>query len=169
MTTSAIEGWGFPYAEWPDNLKAKDDYNPATAEQFLADVVYPHGIKTNIVTEGTENLALLKIIKDYFAAVGIDMEIRAMDSADWVAFCRTSRKYDQMVNRHGAGALGMVSEPLNHLERFGLVSRQITRWSTTRFSSLSIIGRFPSPVSMNSGKSSEMPMNMLPGSISRYP
>ena len=61
---------------------------------------------------------MLQIIKGYFSAVGIEMEIRPMDSEAWVAFCRTSRKYDQMVNRHGAGALGMVSEPLNHLERF---------------------------------------------------
>ncbi|MFY9814685.1 MAG: ABC transporter substrate-binding protein [Dehalococcoidales bacterium] len=118
LTTSAMKGWGFPYAEWPDDLKAEYAYNPGMAKQLLADAVYPDGFKTNIVTEGTENLALLKIIKAYFAVVGIDMEIRTMDSADWVAFCRTNRKYDQMVNRHGAGALGMVSEPLNHLERF---------------------------------------------------
>ena len=113
-----MKGWGFPYAEWPDDLKAEYAYNPGMAKQLLTDAVYPDGFKTNIVTEGTENLALLKIIKAYFAVVGIDMEIRTMDSADWVAFCRTNRKYDQMVNRHGAGALGMVSEPLNHLERF---------------------------------------------------
>jgi peptide/nickel transport system substrate-binding protein len=118
LTTSAMKGWGFPYPDWPQDLKAEYAYNPSAAKQLLVEAGYPHGFKTNIVTEGRENLALLKIIKDYFAAVGIDMEIRLMDSADWVAFCRTSRKYDQMVNRHGAGALGMVSEPLNHLERF---------------------------------------------------
>jgi len=118
LTTSAMKGWGFPYPDWPQDLKAEYAYNPSAAKQLLVEAGYPHGFKTNIVTEGRENLALLKIIKDYFAAVGIDMEIRLMDRADWVAFCRTSRKYDQMVNRHGAGALGMVSEPLNHLERF---------------------------------------------------
>ena len=118
LTTSAMKGWGFPYVEWPDDLKAEYAYNPAAAKELLADAGFFHGFKTNIVIEGIENLALLKIIKNYFAAVGIEMEIRPMDSAAWVAFCRTSRKYDQMVNRHGAGALGMVSEPLNHLERF---------------------------------------------------
>ena len=118
LTTSAMKGWGFPYAEWPEDLKAEYDYNPTAAKQLLADAGYPRGFKTNIITEGTQNLALLQIIKDYYSAVGIDMEIRTMDSESWVAYCRTSRKYDQMVNRHGAGALGMVSEPLNHLERF---------------------------------------------------
>ena len=141
---------------------------PQRQRRLLADAGYPHGFKTNIVTEGTQNLALLQIIKGYFSAVGIDMEIRPMESADWVAFCRTSRKYDQMVNRHGAGALGMVSEPLNHLERFrkgfpanySMVDDPVFESFYNRALSVT--------VSMNLSKSSEMPMNMLPGSTSRY-
>jgi len=74
-----------------------------------------------------------------FFAVGIEMEIRTMDSEAWVAFCRASRKYDQM-STATAQALGMVSEPLNHLERFGRVPANI-RWLMTRFLSLSIIAR----------------------------
>jgi peptide/nickel transport system substrate-binding protein len=118
LSTSEMKGWGFPYGEWPQQLKDEYAYNPKLAKKLLVDAGYPNGFKTNIITEGTENITLLTIIKSYFAAVGIDMEIRTMDSESWVAYCRASRKYDQLVNRHGAGSLGMVSEPLNHLERF---------------------------------------------------
>jgi peptide/nickel transport system substrate-binding protein len=118
LTTSAMKGWGFPYLEWPQELKDEYAYNPKAAAKLLADAGYPDGFKTNIVAEGTQNLVLLQMIKSYFAAVGINMEIRTMDSDAWVAFCRIGRKHDQIVNRHGAGALGLVSEPLNHLERF---------------------------------------------------
>jgi len=42
-----------------------------------------------------------------------------MDSEAWVAFCRASRKYDQMVNRHGAGHWAWSAKPFDHLEGSG--------------------------------------------------
>jgi len=45
---------------------------------LLAEVGYPHGFKTNIVADTTGDMVLLDIVKQYFADIGIDMEIRPM-------------------------------------------------------------------------------------------
>jgi peptide/nickel transport system substrate-binding protein len=69
LTTGEMKGWGFPYAEWPQELKDEYAYNPELAKKLLADAGYPDGFKTNIVAEGSENLTLLQMIKSYFNAV----------------------------------------------------------------------------------------------------
>jgi peptide/nickel transport system substrate-binding protein len=109
--------WGFPYAKWPQDLKDEYVYNPAEAKKLLTDAGYADGFKTNIVADAAEPLKLLQIVKSYLAAVGIDMEIRTMDSAA-LATCQTNREYDQMVDGTSGGTLGMVNEPLYHLQRF---------------------------------------------------
>lgn len=109
--------WGFPYGEWPQDLKDEYVYNPSAAKKLLSDAGYPDGFKTNIVADNSEFMDLLQNIKSYFAAVGIDMEIRTMDSTS-LAACKTSYKYDQIVDNIGGGTLGMVNEPLYHLQRF---------------------------------------------------
>ena len=35
---------GFPYEEWPQELKDEYAYNPAAAKQLLAEAGYPEGI-----------------------------------------------------------------------------------------------------------------------------
>ena len=38
---------GFPYEEWPQDLKDEYAYNPTAAKKLLADAGYPNGFKTN--------------------------------------------------------------------------------------------------------------------------
>jgi len=47
----AMKGWGFPYEEWPMDLKHEYSYDPDMARQLLADAGYPKGFKTNIVVD----------------------------------------------------------------------------------------------------------------------
>ena len=117
LTSSDMTEWGFPYREWPQDLKDEYAYNPAAARKLLADAGYPAGFKTNIVADAAEALDLLLMVKSYFAAVGIDMEIRTLDSAA-LAVCQVNREYDQMLDGISGGTLGMVNEPLYHLQRF---------------------------------------------------
>ena len=49
ITARALKGWGFPYEEWPQDLKDEYAYNPKMAKKLLADAGYPDGFKTNIV------------------------------------------------------------------------------------------------------------------------
>jgi len=45
--TKFMKGWGFPYEEWPQELKNEYAYNPVLARKLLADAGYPNGFETN--------------------------------------------------------------------------------------------------------------------------
>ena len=117
LTSNYMVGFGLPYNEWPQDLKDEYAYNPTTAKKLLSDAGYSTGFKTNIVVSNDSDLALLQIVKAYFAAVNIDMEIRTMDPAAWTSFVRTRRAQDQMSTR-AAGALGHTFQPSRMINRF---------------------------------------------------
>ena len=116
-TTRYMKGWGFPYEEWPQDLKDEYTYNPTAAKKLLADAGFPTGFKTNVVADATGDLDLLQIVKSYFASIGIDMEIRPMDAVSWNSFVRIQKKYDQLSFRSN-GSLGMIFEPMTQLTQF---------------------------------------------------
>ena len=117
ITSKKMKGWGFPYEEWPQDLKDEYAYNPPAAIQLLADAGYPGGFKTNIIAEIGGDMDLLQLIKSYFAAVGIDMEIRTMETPAWDSFVQKEKKHDQLA-QHASSSLGRVHEPLRQLTRF---------------------------------------------------
>jgi ABC-type transport system substrate-binding protein len=117
LTSIALTGWGFPYTQWPQDLKDQYAYNPTQAKQLLAAAGYPNGFKTDIVADAAGDMDLLQIVKSYFAAVGIDMEIRVMDSASWLAFVQIGHKHDQLCQKQN-GTLGLSFEPIMQLKRF---------------------------------------------------
>ena len=117
LTSNYQKGWGFPYEEWPKDLKDEYTYNPEASRRLLAEAGYPNGFGTNIVADDTGDINLLKIVKSYFAAVGIDMEIRTMDHATSAAFIY-GRKHDQLAQRGPIGKLGVFGiNPQNFLSR----------------------------------------------------
>jgi len=115
--TKYMKGWGFPYEEWPQELKDEYAYNPAAAKQLLADAGYPHGFKTNVLATADADMELLKIVQSYFAAIGIEMEIRVMKTADWIQYVEIDRKHDQLIYRP-YGPLGHTYAPLRAITRF---------------------------------------------------
>jgi ABC-type transport system substrate-binding protein len=116
LTSRALKGWGFPYEEWPQGLKDEYAYNPMLAKKLLADAGYPHGFRTNIIADTTGDLDLLQVVKSYFADVGIDMEIRPMDSTEWIAFVLNGHKHDQLAQRPIA-PYGHRHDPIRQLGR----------------------------------------------------
>jgi peptide/nickel transport system substrate-binding protein len=112
ITSNEAKEWGFPYDQWPQALKDEYAYNPTAAKKLLADAGYPTGFKTNVVANTLGDMDLLQIVKAYFLAVGIDMEIRQMDNASWLAFVQNAKKEDQMTYGQSS-PLGQVSEPLS--------------------------------------------------------
>jgi ABC-type transport system substrate-binding protein len=117
LTSRYLTGWGLAYEQWPQEVKDEYTYNPAAAKRLLSEAGYPGGFKTNIVADSAGDMELLQNIKAYFAAVGIDMEIRPMDSSSWVAFVTTGKKHDQLAQR-AAASLGLTFEPLRQLNKF---------------------------------------------------
>jgi peptide/nickel transport system substrate-binding protein len=118
LSSRYMKKWdfGFPYEEWPQDLKDEYAYNPTKARQLLADAGYPRGFKTNIVADTAGDMNVLEIVKSYFAQIGIDMEIRKMETNAWEDFIHLG-KHDQLVH-HPAGHLGHTSAPLTDLNRF---------------------------------------------------
>jgi len=117
LTSFYLKAWGFPYDQWPQDLKDQYAYNPTAAKKLLADAGFPSGFKTNVVADSASDLDLLQIVKSYFAGVGIDMDIRVMDSASWSGFVSTGHKQDQMVYAT-LGELGLGYEPTKQIPAF---------------------------------------------------
>ncbi len=117
MTSMFMKGYGFPYSQWPQDLKDQYAYNPTAAKQLLAAAGYPNGFKTDVVADTAADSNLLQIVKSYFSAIGIDMDIRPMDSPSWISFVRTGRKYDAMAYG-SSGDLGFTYEPIRQLNRY---------------------------------------------------
>ena len=115
--TKYMKGWGFPYEEWPQELKDEYAYNPAAAKQLLADAGYPHGFRTNVLATADADMELLKIVQSYFAAIGIEMGIRVMKTADWIQYVEIDCKHDQLIYRP-YGPLGHTYAPLRAITRF---------------------------------------------------
>ena len=117
VTSRYMKGWGFPYEEWPQELKDEYAYNPVAAKKLLSDTGYPNGFKTNVVADTAGDMELLQIVKSYFAGVGIDMEIRPMKTPDWVNFVEIESKHDQLVYRP-YGPFGHTYAPIQTITRF---------------------------------------------------
>ena len=45
VTSRSLKGWGFPYEEWPQDLKDEYAYNPSGSKRLLADAGYPNGFE----------------------------------------------------------------------------------------------------------------------------
>jgi len=118
LTSRYMAGWGFPYEEWPDDLKEEYAYNPFAAKKLLSDAGYPNGFKTNIVVEAAADMDLLEIIKGYFAEVGIELEIRVLTTPDWNNFVLKDHKHDQLAHRTEGSPLGHTSAPFHDLGQF---------------------------------------------------
>ena len=113
--SKVMKGWGFPYEQWPQDLKDEYAYNPTAAKQLLADAGYPNGFKTNIVVDINADQELFKYVIRYFAQVGIEMELRPMESNACTAFVG-ALKYDQLVYRQ-YGPLGHCYGPFQAINR----------------------------------------------------
>ena len=117
LTAYTLKGWGFPYSTWPQDLKNQYSYDPAAAKKLLADAGYPSGFNTDCVADNSGDLNLLQIVKSYFAAIGVNMEIRPMDPVSWTNFVRTAHKQDALAFR-SAGSLGMSYQPFRQFIRY---------------------------------------------------
>ena len=85
-------GRGFPDDAWPQDLKNEYAYDAVGYEKIVGrGRLSERYSKHNIVADIAADLDLLRSCGRYYAAVGIDMEIRTMESAAWNAFVQVAR------------------------------------------------------------------------------
>jgi len=114
VTSRSLKGWGFPYEEWPQDLRDEYTYSPTEAKKLLAEAGYPHGFKTNVAADITWDIDLLRVIKSYFAEVGIDMEIWPMEPDALRSFVG-DRKHELVYRQYGP--FGHTYSPLQAIIR----------------------------------------------------
>jgi len=119
LTSNYMTGWGFPYSQWPQDLKDQYAYNPTGAKKLLADAGYPNGFNTNIVVVPEVNMDVLQAVKAYFAVIGVNMDIRVMDDPSWNSYVLVSHKNDQLSERQ-VGTIGLTYYPLRQVIKFAL-------------------------------------------------
>jgi peptide/nickel transport system substrate-binding protein len=117
VTSRIMKGWGFPYEEWPQDLKDEYAYNPIAAKKLLADAGYPHGIKINLAANGSADLKMLQIIKSYFSNIGIDLQIQVIEPDAWNDFTEKGQKADQLIY-HAYGPFGHSFDAQRQIGRF---------------------------------------------------
>ena len=85
-------GFHLPYAEWPDQLKAEYGYDPDRAEKLLDEAGYPRGadgvrFKTQLhyTTASIGSLDYTQAAKDYWAQIGVDVEINIQEIAVFIS------------------------------------------------------------------------------------
>jgi peptide/nickel transport system substrate-binding protein len=110
-----MKGWGFPYEEWPQDLKDEYAYKPEEARHLLADAGFPNGFETNIIVDTASDMKLFEIIKSSFANIGIEMGVRLMETNACTAFVDAG-KHDQLVYRP-YGPLGHCYSPFLAITR----------------------------------------------------
>jgi peptide/nickel transport system substrate-binding protein len=104
-----IKDYYTPFDQWPKDVQAGYTYNHEGAKKLLAEAGFPNGFKTNLVVPTNQDLDLMQIIKSYFLAIGVDMEIRVMDPTSFTSFT-FAWKHDQ-ISARTPGATGLAYDP----------------------------------------------------------
>jgi len=117
ITSNYMTGWGYPFSEWSQDLKDTYAYNVAGAKALLTAAGYPTGFNTDIVVDSGYDMDLLKIIKNDFAAINVNMTITTMDNASWQSFVSTQHKEDAFATSTGTG-WARSNEPLTQMAVF---------------------------------------------------
>jgi peptide/nickel transport system substrate-binding protein len=87
--------WYRPMNEQPEAVQQLFSYDPVEAKRLLAEAGHPDGFKTKIQCQ-TINADFLAIIKEYLAAINVDMEIEPLESGAFYSIYR-GRNHDEMV------------------------------------------------------------------------
>jgi peptide/nickel transport system substrate-binding protein len=93
-------GYYTPLEELPDEARDIYIYDVDKAKELLTEAGYPDGFKTHILCTSTQ-VDLLSIIREYWLALGVDMEIRVLDSGQ-LSGIMGSYSHEQMVASGGS-------------------------------------------------------------------
>lgn len=90
-----------PLDKMPEDVKMLFSYDPEKAKQLLTEAGYPNGFKTEIICN-TANADEVSLIKAYLDAVGIDMEIKPLETSAFNSVW-AGREQTQMIHAPATG------------------------------------------------------------------
>jgi peptide/nickel transport system substrate-binding protein len=119
-----------PLEQQPQAVKDLFTYNPDKAKKLLADAGFPNGFKTQILCQATVFRGVvgpdfLSIIKQMWAKVGVDVEIKPVESTVFQSM-RRGRTFDQMIFDDGKGYGWPYQFNMFRLESFD----DVAQWET---------------------------------------
>jgi len=85
-----------PLEEMPEAVRELWEYHPDKSIELLTEAGYPNGFKTQIVTTGT-NVDFYSLVKEYFRKVGVDLEIRVVESGTFNTIGQR-RTHEEMIS-----------------------------------------------------------------------
>lgn len=109
-----LSGWGFPYDQWPQDLKDQYAFNVPGAKALLTAAGYPTGFTTDCVADNSSDLTLLQIVQSDFKNINVTMKITTMDTPAWNNYVFYSHQNDALSYR-ATGNLGAHFEPFAQL------------------------------------------------------
>jgi ABC-type transport system substrate-binding protein len=80
MLNAAYQGFALPFSEWPASLQAEYTYNPEEATKLLTAAGVNSSTPYPLLCS-SQYSEMAQIIKSYFADVGFNLDVKAMDPA----------------------------------------------------------------------------------------
>jgi peptide/nickel transport system substrate-binding protein len=95
LPTAEYADMYIPVEELPESTRKLFEYHPDEARQLLAEAGYPDGFKTSIVLTAA-NVDMMSIIKDYWADVGVELELIVKEPAAFSSIAG-AKSYTDMI------------------------------------------------------------------------
>jgi len=117
LTSNYLTGWGFPYSQWPQDLKDQYTWDVTAAKQLLTAAGFPNGFNTDIVVSNDADLSLVQAVKSYFATINVNMSIQTMDPPAFINYVNVNHSEDALAMRAN-GSLGLNYSPFIQFVRY---------------------------------------------------
>ena len=108
--------YGWPYSQWPQDLKDQYAFNTTQAKALLAAAGYPNGFNTTCIFNTTGDSDLLQIVASELKAVNINMSITPMDNGSYITVAFGHNV--QAMNFTASGSLSHTYSPMLSIQNY---------------------------------------------------
>jgi peptide/nickel transport system substrate-binding protein len=96
ISPPAFKSIYIPLEQLPAEIRQLYEYQPDQAKQLLAEAGYPKGFKAEIICQAAD-ADQLSLVKDYWAKIGVDLDIQVKEYAVFIALTWTGKQHKHMV------------------------------------------------------------------------